>query len=352
MNLQTVELDEQRCELVLLDQTKLPGEVVYLHLSKKEEIWEAIYRLCVRGAPAIGLAAAIGLYVLAARLPEDERFAQQVEKLADYIGSSRPTAVNLFWCLDRMREVLAQHPGAPVAELKRLLRARALELKQQDTDVCARMAAHGLGLIRDGASILTHCNAGQLATSKYGTALGPIHLGVERGMRFKVFCDETRPLLQGARLTAFEMQAAGVDTTLICDNMASVVMKNGWVDAVFVGCDRMAANGDAANKIGTSGLAVLAKYYEIPFYIFVPVSTIDPGCPDGSCIKIEQRDPDEVCEMWYRERMAPRGVKAFNPAFDVTDASLITGIVTEYGVLRPPFEESIAWALRQGEENR
>lgn len=207
--------------------------------------------------------------------------------------------------------------------------------------MCKSIGEYGLTLIKDGDGILTHCNAGQLATSKYGTALAPIHLGVERGMQFKVFTDETRPLLQGARLSSFELHEHGVDTTVICDNMASIVMKNGWVQACFVGCDRIAANGDAANKIGTSGVAILAKHYGIPFYVLGPTSTIDMSIATGDEIPIEQRPGEEVTEMWYKLRMAPRGVKVYNPAFDVTDHELISAIVTEYGIARPPYSESL-----------
>ena len=228
-----------------------------------------------------------------------------------------------------------------VPALKNALRERALALWREDIEVCRAIGENGLALIRDGDGILTHCNAGQLATVRYGTALAPIHVGREKGMNFRVFTDETRPLLQGARLSAFELCADGVDTTLICDNMASSVMRRGWVQAVFVGADRIAANGDTANKIGTSGVAILAKHYGIPFYVCAPLSTIDPACPDGESINIEQRSAREVTEMWYAERMAPENVKVYNPAFDVTDNELITAIVTEKGVIRAPFDEGI-----------
>ena len=204
--------------------------------------------------------------------------------------------------------------------------------------MCTAISEHGLSLLKDGDGILTHCNAGPLATSRYGTAIGPVLLGRERGMNFHVFADETRPLLQGARLTSYELSSAGVDVTLICDNMASIVMKNGWVNAVFVGCDRIAANGDTANKIGTSGVAILAKHYGIPFYTLGPSSTIDMNTPTGDDIRIELRDPEEIKKMWYKEPMAPEDVKCYNPAFDVTDHSLIAGIITEKGIVRPPFD--------------
>lgn len=335
----TVSMDETTEELVIIDQTKLPGETVLLRLSEPQEIYNAIYTLQVRGAPAIGVAAAIGIYAICYRLPDMDydSFAAEFTKMKEYLVSSRPTAVNLAWALDRMEQVVRKNAGCTAAELKPLLRAEALEIRDEDIRVCRRIGENGLPLIRDGDGILTHCNAGQLATVRYGTALAPIHVGREQGMNFRVFTDETRPLLQGARLSAYEMVADGVDTTVICDNMASSVMRQGWVQAVFVGCDRVAANGDTANKIGTSGVAILAKHYGIPFYVCAPLSTIDMACPDGGSIKIEQRAENEVTEMWYEKRMAPEGVHVYNPAFDVTDAELITAFVTERGVIRPPF---------------
>ena len=335
----TVGMDEATNELIIIDQTQLPGKTVFLRLSALEDIHEAIYTLRVRGAPAIGVAAAIGIYAVCSRLPDSdyETFASEFSRAKESLVSSRPTAVNLAWALNRMERVVLEHPGRSAAELKDLLRKEALAIRDEDIRVCRAIGENGLTLIQDGDGILTHCNAGQLATTRYGTALAPIHVGREQGINFKVFTDETRPLLQGARLSAYEMVADGVDTTVICDNMASSVMRNGWIQAVFVGCDRVAANGDAANKIGTSGVAILARHYGIPFYVCAPLSTIDMSCPDGSHIQIEQRDGREVTEMWYKERMAPEGVHVYNPAFDVTDADLITAFVTEHGVIRPPF---------------
>lgn len=335
----TVAMDENTGELVIIDQTRLPGETVFLKLSKAEDIYNAIYTLQVRGAPAIGVAAAIGIYAVCKQLPDSdhETFANEFLKVKAYLVSARPTAVNLAWALDRMERVVRENAGLDAAGLKELLRKKALEIRDEDIRVCRAIGENGLALIRDGDGILTHCNAGQLATTRYGTALAPIHVGRERGMNFRVFTDETRPLLQGARLSAYEMVADGVDTTLICDNMASSVMRRGWVQAVFVGCDRVAANGDTANKIGTSGVAILARHYGIPFYVCAPLSTIDMACPDGGSIEIEQRAGEEVTEMWYEKRMAPEGVHVYNPAFDVTDAELITAFITERGVIRPPF---------------
>ena len=337
----TVTMDEATGELVIIDQTKLPGETVFLRLSTPEEIYEAIYKLRVRGAPAIGVAAAIGIYAVCSRLPETdtERFIAEFDRIKVYLVSSRPTAVNLAWALERMAAKVHSCRDLTVEEVKAQMRREALAIRDEDIQVCRAIGEYGLSLIRDGNGILTHCNAGQLATTRYGTALAPIHLGREKGMNFRVFTDETRPLLQGARLSAYEMVADGVHTTLICDNMASSVMKRGWVQAVFVGCDRVAANGDAANKIGTSGVAILAKHYGIPFYVCAPMSTIDMNCPCGDSIEIEERPAEEVTEMWYEKRMAPEGVHVYNPAFDVTDAELITAFVTEKGIIYPPFDE-------------
>ncbi|MDR1389404.1 MAG: S-methyl-5-thioribose-1-phosphate isomerase [Treponema sp.] len=343
LSIDTVALDEEKRALKIIDQTKLPGTVEILYLTKQEEIYEAIYLLRVRGAPAIGVAAAIGIYLAALEITDTayDDFYAKFKKAKDYLDSSRPTAVNLSWALKRMEKVVLDHRGAESAVLKELLHDEAVKIRDEDVWVCKSLGEYGLSLIKDGDGILTHCNAGQLATVKYGTALAPVHLGGERGMKFKVFCDETRPLLQGARLSSFEMVSAGMDTTVICDNMASQVMKNGWVKACFVGCDRVAANGDAANKIGTCGVAILAKHYGIPFYVCAPTSTIDMSVKEGKDIVIEERKGEEVTEMWYRERMAPQGVKVFNPAFDVTDHDLIDAIITEYGIVRAPYTEGL-----------
>ena len=350
----TVAMDEETNELIIIDQTQLPGKTVFLRLSCAEDIYEAIYTLRVRGAPAIGVAAAIGIYVVCSRLPDSDynTFAAEFTRIKEYLVSSRPTAVNLSWALNRMERVVLEHPNGSTEEVKALLRAEALKIRDEDIQVCRAIGEHGLTLIQNGDGILTHCNAGQLATTRYGTALAPIHVGRKQGMNFKVFTDETRPLLQGARLSAYEMVADGVDTTLICDNMASSVMRNGWVQAVFVGCDRVAANGDAANKIGTSGVAILAKHYGIPFYVCAPMSTIDMTCPDGNSIQIEQRAKNEVTEMWYKERMAPEGVHVYNPAFDVTDAELITAFVTEHGVIQPPFAPAFKTLFETNQKNQ
>ena len=343
LNYETVSLDEHENALVILDQTRLPNEINMLHLTDIKDIWQAIYTLQVRGAPAIGIAAAFGLYLAAKNIHAQthEEFFARLHEAKEYLNSARPTAVNLSWALTRMENTALTNNSKSIPEILELLRNESIAIKSEDTEMCRKIGEWGLTLIKNGDGILTHCNAGQLATSKYGTALAPIHLGRERGMQFRVFCDETRPLLQGARLSTFELMADGVDTTLICDNMASQVMKERKINAVFVGCDRVAANGDACNKIGTSGVAILAKYYGIPFYVLGPTSTIDMSIQSGKDIVIEQRPPEEITEMWYSKRMAPEGVKVYNPAFDVTDHELIAGIVTEKGIARPPYTESL-----------
>ncbi|MCH5249714.1 MAG: S-methyl-5-thioribose-1-phosphate isomerase [Lachnospiraceae bacterium] len=343
LDYETVELDDENSALVIIDQTKLPSLTEIVNLKTAEEIWDAIYLLKVRGAPAIGVAAAFGIYLLSKKIETEDytAFYQEFCRQKEYLNSARPTAVNLSWALNRMEQVCVSNKDKSVAEIKELLKQEAISIKEEDIRVCKSIGEYGLTLIKPGDGILTHCNAGQLATCKYGTATAPIYLGLERGYNLRVFADETRPLLQGARLTAYELHSAGVDVTLICDNMSATVMRNGWVNAVFVGCDRVAANGDVANKIGTSVVATVAKRYNVPFYVCAPTSTIDMNTPTGADITIEQRPASEVTDMWYKERMAPEGIKVFNPAFDVTDHDLISGIVTEYGVAREPYAESL-----------
>ncbi|MCR4851576.1 MAG: S-methyl-5-thioribose-1-phosphate isomerase [Lachnospiraceae bacterium] len=363
----TVELDKNDNCVIIIDQTLLPARTELIKLSTAKEIWDAIYLLKVRGAPAIGVAAAFGLYVLsvqisdeirsgsdmqkdsgtnvetAAGADEGTRFYEAFLKQKDYLNSSRPTAVNLSWALNRMDRVCkaALDEGRPLEEVIGVLYKESMDIQQEDIDTCRKIGEYGLSLIKKGYGILTHCNAGQLATSKYGTATAPIYLGLEKGYDLRVYADETRPLLQGARLTSFELQSAGVDVTLICDNMAYSVMKKGLINAVFVGCDRVAANGDTANKIGTGGVATLAKRFNIPFYVCAPTSTIDLDTKCGDDIKIEQRPDTEITEMWYEHRMAPEGVKVYNPAFDVTDNEYITAIITENGIAYPPYSDSL-----------
>ena len=277
-------------------------------------------------------------------------FYTEFQKAKDYLDSARPTAVNLSWALKRMEQVVLNSKEKTVPEIVELLHKEAVEIREEDIWVCRMIGEYGLSLVKPGDGLLTHCNAGQLATVKYGTATAPMYLGHEKGYGFRIFSDETRPLLQGARLTSFELRESGLDVTVICDNMSATVMRNGWVDAVFVGCDRVAANGDTANKIGTSMVALAAKRYGVPMYICAPTSTIDMNTPTGKEIHIEERPAEEVVEMWYKKRMAPEGVKVFNPAFDVTDNDLIAGIVTEYGIAKAPYTESLKEIFRKKEE--
>ena len=339
-----VALHDDGTAVVILDQTRLPGEEVYLTLRTADEMVDAIFRLKVRGAPAIGICAAYCAYCLARQIPARDYggFAAAFREQTALLDATRPTAVNLHWALARMEQVVRDNPDKRAQDILPLLKREACSIQEEDAAMCLAIAEHGLSLLRAGDGILTHCNAGPLATSRYGTALGPVFLGMERGIQIKVYADETRPLLQGARLTTWELSRAGADVTLICDNMANTVMQNGWIQACFVGCDRIAANGDTANKIGTGGVAVLAKYYGIPFYVLGPTSTVDLRCRTGGDIEIEKRPQEEIREMFFREPIAPPGVPCYNPAFDVTDHSLISGIVTERGICRPPYDKSIA----------
>lgn len=345
LQLDTVRLSADRTCLEILDQTLLPNTIKMLKVSRIEDIWEAIKQLRVRGAPAIGVCAGYAIALTASQIDtaDQTEFCEQFMQQKAYLASSRPTAVNLFWALDRMEHTMRANLVKPVAEIKELLFTEAQALRDEDVAISRGIGEIGFGLLKHGDGILTHCNAGTLATAKYGTATAPIYIAQEKGWTdLRVYCDETRPLLQGARLTAFELHSAGIDTTLICDNMASIIMRRGLIDVVFVGCDRVARNGDTANKIGTSGVAILAKHYGIPFYVCAPSSTIDMSLETGSQIPIEERTPEEVTEMWYSQRMAPEGVKVCNPAFDVTDHALITGIITEKGLCKAPFDQAFA----------
>lgn len=340
---ENVILEEETDRVVILDQTKLPGQREFIELKTAGDFYDAIFQLKVRGAPAIGICAGFGMYVLAKQIEADSyvEFIKQFRSYKDYLDSARPTAVNLGWALNRMDQIVENSRERTREELLDNLKQECIRIQQEDILMCRSISGYGLSVLKDGDGILTHCNAGPLATSCYGTALGPILLGTERGMHFRVFADETRPLLQGARLTTYELSRAGVDVTLICDNMAGLVMKNGWIQACLVGCDRVAANGDTANKIGTCSAAILASYYKVPFYVLGPTSTIDLKCKTGEDINIELRDPSEIKEKFYREAMAPPDVKCYNPAFDITDHDLISGIITEYGICRAPYTESL-----------
>ena len=348
VNVDNVKLSEDGKAVVIIDQSVLPNETSYLTLENAEDLYDAIFELKVRGAPAIGICAGFGMYILALSINTEDydEFLTKFIEYKDYLNSSRPTAVNLSWALNRMEAVVKNAKGERVETIVGLLKEECFKIQAEDVEMCKAISKYGLSLLKDGDGILTHCNAGPLATSKYGTALGPLFLGKEQGMNFKVFADETRPLLQGARLTSYELQKGGIDVTLICDNMASLVMKNGWVQACLVGCDRIAANGDAANKIGTSGVAILAKHYGIPFYVLGPTSTIDMNCLTGDDIEIELRNQDEIKKKFYAKPMALEEVKCFNPAFDVTDHTLIDAIITEKGICRAPYTESLAAIMK------
>ena len=339
--LENIRLSPGGLSLIIIDQTLLPGELRYIELTSREQLFEAISSLRVRGAPAIGIAAAYGYYLCAVSEAQSPDFFRSMDDVERYLASARPTAVNLSWALARMRGCLKRNALLPREELLEKLKAEAIAIHEEDIANNLKISEYGLSLLNEGDGVLTHCNAGALATSHYGTALGPMLLAAERGFELHVYADETRPLLQGARLTAFELMRAGADVTLVCDNMASYLMKSGRINAVFTGCDRVCRNGDAANKIGTSGLAILAKHYGIPFYMFAPLSTVDLDTPSGAGVKIEQRSAGEVTELYFKERIAPEGVKVLNPAFDVVDHELITGIVTEAGMITAPFEENL-----------
>jgi len=323
-------------ELYLLDQTQLPLETIFEHQKTVEQVWNSIKQLKVRGAPAIGVAGAYGLVVGAKSKIhlETDAFLQELDQLASYLDTARPTAVNLKWGLTRMLEKAKSLTHLPVPELYKALVQEAIQIHNEDRRLCRRIGENGKSLIQPGMGILTHCNAGSLATAELGTALSPMYLAHERGVPFKVYADETRPLLQGARLTSWELQQAGVDVTLICDNMAAHLMSQGLIDLVIVGTDRVAANGDVANKIGTLGVAILAHYFKIPFYVACPYSTIDFNTPTGRAIVIEERGESEVTHFGHR-RTAPKDIQYRDPAFDVTPHHLVTGLITERGLIRP-----------------
>jgi methylthioribose-1-phosphate isomerase len=327
----------------LIDQTLLPTQLAYRDCRTVEQVWEAIKVLRVRGAPAIGVAAAMGTVLGMQPFADRSRggYRKRLKEVTDYLRTSRPTAVNLFWALDRMQrhESVMPEDRSPEERTRRLL-DEALAIEEEDRAMCRAIGAAGAALVGEGKGVLTHCNAGGLATADYGTALAVMFTAAEQGRRFRVYADETRPLLQGARLTAWELQQRGIDVTLICDNMAAQVMKEGRIHLVVVGADRIAANGDTANKIGTYGVALLAAAHSIPFYVAAPSSTFDLSLATGDGIPIEQRDPKEVTHGFGRQT-APEGVQVYNPAFDVTPARLIAGIITEKGMIAPVSRETI-----------
>ena len=340
MPVETIQWDKERIKLI--DQTLLPNKFKHIYCDSVESIWEAIKNLRVRGAPAIGIAGALGviLGVQDSRAKDYPELKKQLEHAISYLASSRPTAVNLFWALDRMRVCCEKHKELSISEIKSKLLNEAQKIIDEDKNVCRNIGKNGAKLIKNGDVILTHCNAGGLATADYGTALGVIFHAAEQGKKIRVYADETRPLLQGARLTTWELMQAGIDVTLICDNMAGSLMKQGKIDCVIVGADRIASNGDTANKIGTYSLAVLAKAHSIPFYVAAPISTFDMKIKSGEQIPIEQRAPEEVTNLCGK-RIAPKDVNVYNPAFDITPARLISAIITECGIIKKPDAKKI-----------
>jgi methylthioribose-1-phosphate isomerase len=344
--LQTLQWTGQ--SLRLLDQTKLPTETVYIDITDEKQMWDAIKRLVVRGAPAIGVSAAFGVY-LGVRNADEKSFPARVNDVCDYLATSRPTAVNLFWAIERIRKISTHGKAAILDE--------CLKMVEEDVAACRAIGEHGAALLKslrpeprtlapEPFNILTHCNAGAMVAVKYGTALAPIYVGAEQGMKFHVYSDETRPLLQGSRITAFELKENGIPVTVLCDNMAASLMSEKKLDAVIVGADRIASNGDTANKIGTHGVAILAKHFSVPFFVAAPISTIDFAIQSGRQIPIEQRDPREISN-GFGKQTAPDDVKFYNPAFDVTPNALIAGIITEMGVARADFARSLA-GMRNG----
>ncbi len=337
----TITWDKGRIKLI--DQTALPGRLKYVYCSNVKDIRHAIKTLMVRGAPAIGIAGALGTAagIQNSRAKNFKDFRKELKKVTDYLSKSRPTAANLSWAIDRMKQAADSNSKKNIQEIKNILLREALSILEEDKKTCRKMAGFGAKLLNDGDTVLTHCNAGALATADYGTALGVIYKATEQGKKISVFADETRPLLQGARLTTWELKHAGIEVTLICDNTAAVVMKQGKIGKVLIGADRIASNGDTANKIGSYGIALLAKAHKIPFYVIAPTSTFDLSLKNGEQIPIEERDGKEVTH-GFGKRTAPRGVRVYSPAFDVTPARLITAIITEKGIARPPYRKSLA----------
>jgi len=329
-------------KIKLIDQTLLPNELKYVYCDDKESIYHAIKTLMVRGAPAIGIAGAMGTVVGIKNCNSEdfETFFNEMKKVTSYLGSSRPTAVNLFWGLKRMEDTALKNSQKPISEIKEILLNEAKTILKEDKEICRKIGEYGEALLENGSCVITHCNAGGLATGDYGTALAVMFAAAEKGKNISVYADETRPLLQGSRLTAWELKNAGIDVTLICDNMAAHTMNQRKIDCVIVGADRIAANGDAANKIGTYSLSIIAKEHNVPFYVAAPASTFDLSIASGAEIPIEERGPDEVTSI-SGSKIAPDGIKVFNPAFDVTPASNISAIITERGVINSPNKEKI-----------
>ena len=341
-------IDLQDDVIVMVDQRKLPAQEVYVRCRTAPEVAKAIRTMVIRGAPAIGVAAAYGIALGMRRSTAKgtTQFTVEFQKTCDLMAGTRPTAVNLFWAIDRLKRAFAEgaQAGESPQELSARLEREAKAIHDEDVANCRLMGGHGASVVNDGARVLTHCNAGALATAGYGSALGVIRAAVEQGKKIAVFADETRPFMQGARLTAWELVRDGINTTVITESMAGPLMRDGEIDVVIVGADRIAANGDTANKIGTYTVAVLAHEHRIPFYVAAPLSTIDLATPDGHQIPIEERDQREVTH-FGTSRVTPEGAKTRNPAFDVTPHRYIAGIITECGILRPPYAESLAAAL-------
>lgn len=335
-------------KIKLVDQTKLPDEFKYIYCNNIPCLGDAIIKLKVRGAPAIGIAGALGVLLAArkSKAKEFSKFYTDVNKSIKYLSKTRPTARNLFWALERMKNILVSNKDKKITKLKKILELEALKIVKEDKSICRKMAKYGAALVKNGDNLLTHCNAGGLATADYGTALGVFFEAKRQNKKITVYADETRPLLQGARLTTWELMKAKIKTVLICDNMAASLIKSGKIDKIFVGADRIASNGDAANKIGTYNLAILAKYHKIPFFIVAPKSTFDLSLKSGIDIPIEQRKSHEVTEI-RAMRIAPKNVGVWNPAFDVTPSKLITAIITEEGVFRYPYKKSLKKLARK-----
>ena len=340
MNFKTIEWRDDK--VYMIDQRKLPLEEVTVECSDYKQVADAIRTMVIRGAPAIGVAAAMGvaLGALGIDTKSYEVFVQKMESIAQSLYETRPTAVNLRWALERMKRLIVQQAALPIPELKARLREEAIQIAVEDVEINRRMGAFGASLIQSGQTILTHCNAGALATAGHGTALGVLYSAKEQGKNFEVLADETRPFLQGARLTAWELAKNNIPVTLITDNMAGALMRQRKIQSVIVGADRIAANGDVANKIGTYSVAVLARHHDIPFYVAAPLSTIDLSTPTGNEIPIEERSAEEVTH-FARQRVAPEGIQVRNPAFDVTPNELVTAIITEKGIVRAPYEKTL-----------
>lgn len=342
MDKKLITIQWENDELILLNQTKLPNEIKYETFNTIESVWDAIQTMKVRGAPAIGVSAAYGLYlgVKDVYTESSNEFITELNKCADYLATSRPTAVNLFWALDKMKEVAEKYQHEDVSTIKTELLKEAKEIHKEDEITNLKIGEYLLPELKDGMGLLTHCNAGALATTKYGTATSPMYLAHEKGWRIKVFSNETRPRLQGSMLTALELQLAGIDVTVITDNMDATLLSKGKIDAIIVGADRVASNGDTANKIGTLGVSILAKYYNVPFYVAAPTSTIDMNMESGEEIPIEERGKEEVINQ-FGKYTALKDSKVFNPSFDVTPFENITAIATEKGLIKPPFNVNL-----------